>query len=397
MSEADRSRAIGVEWGRARALAYEAPAPITPVSVPLAEAGGTTLAQDLRPLSALPAFDTAAMDGYAVRGPGPYTLTGRVDAGRWPIEGLAEGQAVAISTGAVIPPGAQAVLPLEDATADAGVIARTARASSRTHIRHHGEDARAGELLVGAGAIITPAMLGLAAACGLDDIHVRARPSIQVFVTGDELIGRGVSGSGLVRDALGPMMPTLVRSLGGEVVRVRHVVDDATTTLVAAIFEPAEGDAAVTLITGSTSVGTTDRLRSLLASRGTSLIVDGVACRPGHPQLLAGLGGNRWLVGVPGNPLAALVAMYTLLAPLLAGLGGRALPPLPPSRLEHGSSNTSDRTSIVPVSWDGNMARPIGSSRAASLLGAAAANALAVVPPHWTPGRRVSVIPMSLW
>jgi molybdopterin molybdotransferase len=143
-------------------------------------------------------------------------------------------------------------------------------------------------------------------------------------LTGDELRHVGPSGDGQVRHALDPMLPALITGLGGEVEQIRWVNDQPAAALTDAIDDPT-GDPSVVVVTGSTSVGMTDRLHTFLRERGARWVVDGVACRPGHPQLLAELGHNVWVVGLPGNPFAALVAAHTLLAAVIAALCGRPL------------------------------------------------------------------------
>ncbi len=383
----------GESWDRARELAHAAPCALQPVRAVLADAAGSTLAEDLQARSPLPAFDTAAMDGYAVAGPAPYRPTGRLSAGMVPERRVLPGEAIAISTGAMVPDGTDAILRIEDVTLDRGLVFGPVPVAG-SHIRRAGEDAQKGQVLAHSGETIAPVLLGLAAACGYDELLVRARPLVRVVVTGDELAHSGVSGAGLVRDALGPMLPHLIRALGGNLTELLQVGDRAGDGLAAALSPRSNqgADPSVIVVTGSTSVGVTDHLRPLLREAGARLLVDGVACRPGHPQLLATLGPSTWLVGLPGNPFAAVVAAHTLLAPLLAGLAGRDLPRLPVAELVGDVPTRPGRTVVVPVSWDGATARVLGNSRSASLQGAAQADALAVVPPDWSPNGNVRLI-----
>uniref|UniRef100_UPI0006E43892 molybdopterin molybdotransferase MoeA n=1 Tax=Peterkaempfera griseoplana TaxID=66896 RepID=UPI0006E43892 len=366
-----------VPWARARELAHAAPEPLPPVRVPLARAAGLTLAEALRTQQPLPGFDTAAMDGYAVGpGPGPWRLRGAVRAGAaWTGGPLAAGEAVEISTGASAPRGAVGVLPLEQAEHTASTISGPAPAPGR-HIRRAGEDAPAGRPLAAPGSGIGPALLGLAAACGHDTLQVRPRPRVRILITGDELVHSGVPAPGRVRDALGPLLPPLVDALGGETTEVRHLPDHPVESLATAVCT-AERGADVTVVTGSTSVGATDRLRTLPDATGARWVVDAVACRPGHPQLLLQLRDGHWIVGLPGNPFAALTAAHTLLAPLLAGLTGRPLPVLPSASLRGAVPTAPGRTCLVPVAWDGPAVRPVGGHGPAFLHGAALADALA--------------------
>lgn len=381
-----------VPWDQARVLAHAAPRPLIAHRVPLTRAAGLTLAGKICTWVPLPAFDTAAMDGYAVTGGGPWRLLGQVRAGTVWQGTLAPGEAVEICTGAQVPAGASAVLPMELAVRDGATVSGAAP-SAGTHIRRAGEDAPAGAALAPTGIRIGPALIGLAATCGYDTLSVRPRPQVRILVTGEELTHSGTSGAARVRDALGPLLPTLVADLGGEVREVRHLPHLPTDLLSAAVHPQGEdSDAEVVVVTGSTSVGVTDQLRQLLRAHGARWIVDTVACRPGHPQLLAGLGAGRWLVGLPGNPFAALVAAYTLLAPLLAGLSGRRLPELPLAPVTGDVRPAPGLTRLVPVAWEGGAAQVIGGHGSAFLRGAAVGDALAAVPPDWADGRPVPLI-----
>ncbi|MFE7552474.1 molybdopterin molybdotransferase MoeA [Streptomyces gardneri] len=370
-------------WAEARMLAYGAARPIGSRSVPLHDAAGLTLAEDLRTLRPVPAFDTAAMDGFAVSGPGPWRIRGIARAGTAWRGTLGAGDGVEISTGALVPSGAVAVLPKELASFADGRLLGPGQPEGR-HIRRMGEDAAAGDRLAPAGTRIGPALTGLAAACGHDTLPIRPRPRVGLLVSGDELDLSGVPGAGRVRDALGPLIPALVAELGGETLSSRHVPDQPAGGLAAAVH--ARHDAEVVVVTGSTSVGDTDQLRRLLADAGARLVIDTVACRPGHPMLLALLRTGRWVVGLPGNPYAALVAARTLLGPLIAGLSGRPLAPLPHLPVRGRAQTSPGLTRVVPVSWAGDEARIAGGHGAAFLRGAAVADALAALPPGWTDG-----------
>ncbi|MFB7512115.1 molybdopterin molybdotransferase MoeA [Streptomyces sp. NPDC056144] len=372
-----------VAWDEARTRAHGAARPAPPRRVPLDEAAGLTLAADLLALAPQPAFDTAAMDGFAVSGPPPWHLRGAARAGV-PWGGLlTPGTCVRISTGALVPPGADAVLPSELATVAGGLVSGPVLPTGR-HIRRTGEDATAGDILAPAGTRIGPALLGLAAAAGHDTLPVRLRPRVAVLVTGDELDHAGTAAPGRVRDALGPLLPRLVGDFGGEAVAVRHVPDSPAGRLAEEVR--GRDRAEVVVVTGSTSVGTTDQLRRLLADGAARTVVDTVACRPGHPMLLAELRTGQLLVGLPGNPYAALVAAHTLLGPLLAGLSGRPLPLLPRVPVHGDAPALAGRTRLVPVAWSPDGCRIVAGHGAAFLRGAAVGDALAALGPDWTAG-----------
>ncbi|MGW3349087.1 molybdopterin molybdotransferase MoeA [Nonomuraea rubra] len=404
VTAADQETRRDVAWAEARRFAHEAASPAPPVRVALGRAAGLTLAADLIVATPLPAFDTSAMDGFAVSGAGPWTIAGSARPGRpWTGGSLAAGQAVEISTGAVVPPGTWAVLPVESAAVrDDRVTLAADPAAARDgglavpgmargkHIRYTGEDAPAGACLAPAGTPVGPALLGLAATCGYDELLVRRAPAVVAIVTGDELATNGLPGPGRVRDALGPLLPSLVAELGGRLDGLVHVPDQPVAALAEAVESAAGAD--VVVVTGSTSVGVTDGLRRLLAERDARWIVDSVACRPGHPALLARPRGGPYVVGLPGNPFAALTAAHTLLGPLLAGLSGRALGDLPQAPLPSRIVVPAGRTRIVPVVWDGPGVRAVGGDRPAFLNGAALADALAAIPPAHEPGDPVPLL-----
>lgn len=372
-----------VDWDTARELAHAVP-PLPPRQLPLDSAIGTTLAEPLTALRSSPAFDTAAMDGYAVTGRPPWRRIGQLEAGQQWNRKLPPGAAVEIATGAPLPPGADGVLRYEDAaTADGWIIGDAARVG---HVRAAGSDIRAGDDVLPAGNALTPAALGLAAALGHDELCVRLRPRVFVIVTGRELIAHGPGGGAAVRDAITPMLVPLIDRLGGQVAGVVRT-DDRDLS---AHWDKARYEADVVVTTGSTSRGMTDMLPAI--AREAGVVFQGVRCRPGHPQLLAGGGTEPWLVGLPGNPFAAFTAVYTTLAPLLAGLGGRPLAMLPRVPVTGELRGHHDTTRLVPASWTPSGLCLMPPTSAAFLGAAARQHALAVLDPGWEAGRPTRVL-----
>lgn len=362
-------------WADARARALAAGTPTRPQDLPLDACAGAVLAAPLRALTPLPSFDTCAMDGWAVAGAGPWRVVGELLAGRaWPGP-LVSGTAVGIATGAPVPVGATAVLPVENGLLTGDLVSGPVEPGR--HVRRAGEECATGDELLPAGSVATAAVLGLAAASGHDRLWVHPRPGVVALVTGDELLDAGLPRDGLVRDALGPQLARLVAAAGGDLRGRQHVADDAD--LLAKALAGADADLVVT--TGASSAGPADHLRGVLRGLGAQVLVDGVACRPGHPQLLALLPDGRLVVGLPGNPLAALVAAVTVLAPALAGLGGRLLPHARAALLTTGLRAAERDTRLVPVRLRGLMAEPTRHDGSGMLRGAALADALAVVPP----------------
>lgn len=381
--------AAPLSWQRARRRAYESASPLAARSRPLEGCAGTCLAAPLVARSPLPAFDTSAMDGWAVAGPGPWEPVGQVLAGSTWDAPLRPGTAVDIGTGARLPPGTDAVLQVEHAAHRDGRV--HGEVAPGRHVRRAGEECAAGDLLLPAGTPVTAGVLGLAAASGAEELEVTPRPRVLALVTGDELLVAGLPREGRVRDALGPQLPLLVAAYGGDLVGRSVLVDDRD--LLRAALERADADVVVT--TGASSVGPADHLRPVLAELGADLLVDGVACRPGHPQLLARLPDGRFAVGLPGNPLAALVAAATVLAPLLAALGGRPLRTSAGLLAEPVHASTVD-TRLVPVRLEGLRAHLVPHTGSGMLRGAAAADALAVIPPgeDVPEGAEVELLPL---
>ncbi|MEU2303472.1 molybdopterin molybdotransferase MoeA [Streptomyces misionensis] len=350
-----------------------------PVSVPLGDSLGLVLATPLDALGDLPSFDTSAMDGWAVAGPGPWTVREEgVLAGHAQPAPLTDGEAVPIATGARVPADTTAVLRTEHGRTDTqGRLHATRDLAHGQDIRPRGQECRSGDQLLPVGTLITPAVLGLAAAAGYDTVTVVPRPRVEVLVLGDELLTKGLPREGLIRDALGPMLPPWLRALGAEVVAVRRVRDDARALRKAITASPAD----LVVTTGGTAAGPVDHVHPTLERIGAELLVDGVAVRPGHPMLLARIQDGRHLVGLPGNPLAAVSGLLTLAEPLLRTLAAHPAPEPYALPLTEAVQGHPYDTRLVPVVLRGDRAVPLHYNGPAMLRGVAAADALAVVPP----------------
>ncbi|WP_097971611.1 molybdopterin molybdotransferase MoeA [Streptomyces sp. gb14] len=389
-SPGDLAKPPPPSWDRARAVAARAGrgGPSPTIRLPLDRSLGHVLAEALGALTDLPSFDTSAMDGWAVAGPGPWAFEAGAGllAGRGPAAALPDGTAVRIATGARVPPETTAVIRSEHAHVDEARGLLHARRSVVTgqDIRPRGQECRSGEQLVPAGTVVTPAVLGLAAAAGYDALPVVPRPRVDILVLGDELLNAGLPHDGLIRDALGPMLGPWLRALGAEVSGARRLGDDAGALRDALT----SSDADLIVTTGGTAAGPVDHVHPVLDALGAELLVDGVAVRPGHPMLLARLSPDGpYLVGLPGNPLAAVSGLLTLAEPLLAGIAGR--PAQDPYRaLVHAEVHGHPHdTRLVPVVHRPGRAggrdhvAPLRYNGPAMLRGIAAADGLAVVPP----------------
>ncbi|MCJ0868730.1 molybdopterin molybdotransferase MoeA [Streptomyces sp. AP-93] len=375
-------------WLRARETATRAGSAVRGRThrVPLAAALGEVLALPLDALGDLPSFDTSAMDGWAVAGPGPWTIRPGESAlaGSDRPAPLADGEAVRIATGARIPADTTAVIRSEHSR-EAGTLLYAERpVATGQDIRPRGQECRSGDLLLPAGSLVTPAVLGLAAAAGYDELTTRPRPRVEILVLGDELLTEGPPHDGLIRDALSPMLGPWLTRLGAEVIAVRRLGDDPAGA--EALLAAVTGSAAdVVITTGGTASGPVDHVHPVLAKAGAELLVDGVAVRPGHPMLLARLGEHpdgRHLVGLPGNPLAAVSGLLTLAEPLLRALAGRRPRPRYVVPVEGDVPGHPHDTRLVPVLLTEDHAVPLRYNGPAMLRGVAAADALAVVPPN---------------
>lgn len=392
----------GTPWAQARGIAACAgTGPVRIRSVPLAEALGRVLAEPLTALTDLPSFDTSAMDGWAVAGPGPWEIRkgDSVLAGHGETPALPDGVAVRIATGARVPPDATAVIRTEHARAEyprggsGGHLHAQREVVPGQDIRPRGQECRVGDQLLPAATVVTPAVLGLAAAAGYDELVTSERPRAVVLVLGDELLTSGAPHDGLIRDALGPMLGPWLHALGVDVLATRRIGDDAD-----ALYTAVTGtEADLVITTGGTASGPVDHVHPVLHRAGAELLVDGVQVRPGHPMLLARLGRaderDRYLVGLPGNPLAAVSGLLTLAEPLLREAAGRrtAAPHRAPVRdAVHGHPHD---TRLVPVVHRSGQAVPLHYNGPAMLRGLAAADGLAVVPPGGArPGDELEIL-----
>lgn len=334
-----------------RVLALVTPLPAR--ALDLEDALGAILAEDLYAAASVPPFESAAMDGYAVRLADlppdgrqvTLEVTGDVVAGPSVPAEVRPGQAVRIMTGAPLPHGADAVIPVER-TSTGRFVPGAPRAEEsvtlarrpRRHVRGAGEDVRQGELLARAGARVTAPLVGALAAAGSVRVPVRRRPLVAVISTGSELVPVGRTlGPGRITDSNGPMLATAARAAGADVVRLGPVPDDPA--VLRAVLDDAvhatQGethDAGADLIVtaGGVSAGAADVVREVLAAaRPTAADVTDadlatVAMSPGRPQALGRWRGVPWLA-LPGNPVGAYASFELFARPAIDRLRGADL------------------------------------------------------------------------
>lgn len=372
-------------WDEARGIAWAAGAarPLAVERLPVEDADGRRLAVAAHALVDLPTVDVSAMDGWAVAGRAPWRLDGTIAMGSPPPEEpLRPGTARAITTGAAVPPGALGVLRLEH-----GELAREAAGSpgllraidGRTvddgrDIRRRGEELHRGELLVRAGARLTPPRLALAAAGGHDTLDVLERPRVDLVITGDEVVAAGVPVPGTVRDAFGPSVPAMLSRLGAETV-TRRIADrlDALIDLLAS------GRPYAFVTTGGTAGGRCDLLRQAIVAEGGAVEFAGVAMRPGHPVLFARTSAGIPVLGLPGNPLAAFACLLSFIPPWLDGASGRPLAALAEVTAPELPRREHERV-LTPFEWRDGTPEPSQWRGSAMLRGLADADGMLVSP-----------------
>jgi molybdopterin molybdotransferase len=294
--------------------------------VAVADADGRVLAAPALAAVDLPPFASSAMDGFALRAadaPGTLAVVGASAAGRPSRLALGEGQAIAISTGAVVPEGADAVVPIEDVSADDATVTVPGGVGQSANVRDRGSDLGAGATVIDAGVRLGPGRLGALAAAGLVSVRCARRPRVAVLVTGTELRDAGAAlGPGEIYDSNGLVLEAQARSAGAEVERLPRVEDDAAATR-NAIARGLEAD--VLLTTGGVSVGEHDLVRAAEAALGVEEVFWRVAVRPGKP-ISFGVRGAALVFGLPGNPVSALVGFELFVRPALLALQGAAEP-----------------------------------------------------------------------
>ncbi|SFK78870.1 putative molybdopterin biosynthesis protein [Halogranum rubrum] len=303
-----------------------------PETVSLDEARGRVLAERLDAELDVPGFDRASMDGYAVRAkdtfgadeadPVTLELAGAVHAGVEPDVEVTEGTCAEISTGAVMPPGADAVVMVErtDETDDGAVLFRTAVAPG-DHVMLAGADVAAGARALGPGTRITPREIGLLSALGVDEVPVRGKPTVGIVSTGDELVRPGDdlnSDAGQIYDVNSYTIAAGVEEAGGEAKLYPHAGDDYEE--MERILLDAADECDLVLSSGSTSASAVDVIYRVIEDRG-ELLLHGVAVKPGKPMLVGSLGGGAY-VGLPGYPVSALTIFQTFVAPAIRRAAG---------------------------------------------------------------------------
>lgn len=381
------------EIEHARRLVLERAEHLEPEPVPIEHALGRVLAEGARGAEPVPASDNSAMDGYAVRAadtsgaeagaPAALRLAGESRAGHPSERALEAGEAIAISTGAVIPEGADAVVRVEDTDRDGDSVMVGVGVEPGRDIRRAGEDIEPGQLVIEAGTEVGPAELGVLASLGAPAVACARRPRLAVLGTGDELLAPGEPARpGGVRNTNGLAVTALASRAGAEPLGAETVGDDPDATL-AALGRALEADVAV--ICGGVSVGEHDHVRPALAELGALQVFWGVALRPGKPTWF-GVGPAGGLVfGLPGNPVSAMVTFILFVRPAIrAMLGADPAATTVSATLDEDYAKQPGRAHAVRVRLrrepDGLRASSTGAQGSHVLTSMLGADGLAIIP-----------------
>jgi molybdopterin molybdotransferase len=304
---------------------------LDPIELALLEAQDCVLAEDVVSPLDLPGFDNSAMDGYAVQvddvrganeqSPVRLPVVADIPAGSTAHQRLAAGQAMRIMTGAPVPAGADAVVPVEASDGGVRVVELTQAPSSGQHVRRAGGDVRRGDVVLQAGVTLGPAQIALLAAVGRARVRVHARPRVVVLSTGSELVEPGtVPGYGQVVDSNGVMLTAAAIDAGARPYRVGVVRDDARTFLQTLTDQLVRADLVVT--TGGVSAGAYDTVKEVLRGLGT-VWFGKVAMQPGMPQGFGTVGPDATpIFTLPGNPVSAYVSFEMFVRPAIRKLAG---------------------------------------------------------------------------
>ena len=371
----------------ARARVLDAVVPLGAEEVALGAALGRVLAEDVTASGDVPPFDNSAMDGFAVAaGPAGRRLrvTGESRAGAPATAAPGDGEALRVSTGALLPAGADGVAPVEHVREEGGEIVLEQEVVAGRHVRRAGEDVAAGATVLGAGTVLGPAELGAAAVAGRGTLRCARRPRVALVATGDELVPAGEPlAPGQIHDSNLVTLAALATRAGTDVTARAHAGDTpaATRDALAAALD----DADVLVVSGGVSVGPHDHVKPALDALGVEEVFWRVALRPGKPTWFGVAPGGRLVFGLPGNPVSAMVTFLLFARPALLALQG-ASPDAPrrAARLAVDVPRTPARDEALRVELSagehGLEARPTGPQGSHVLTSMLRADGLALIP-----------------
>lgn len=392
---------ITLDEARNRLLALATPRDAT--TLPLHQTTGLVLAGPLTAQRHQPAADLSAMDGYAVRRadlPGPWRVIGESAAGQPFAGSIGQGEAARISTGALIPAGADCVVVQEDVSRDGERLTLTGDGPSApgAHIRRAGHDFAAGAQLAATGTLIDARLIALAAMAGHGTLRVQPRPRVTILSSGDELVppGEPLPSPAHIPASNGVMLASMLSSLPADVVMPPLLPDDRRV-ISAALNEHSHADIIVT--TGGASVGDHDLIQPALNDCGGKVDFWRIAMRPGKPVMVGTLG-NAIVLGLPGNPVSAYVTALLLLLPLVRTFAGhrQVLPPVLQAAAGAVIPANGPRQDFMRARWDQGHLLPVGSQDSGALASLHAADALIIRPafqPEVQPGDPIDYIALD--
>lgn len=370
----------------ARAQVLERVRALAPEPVPLAQAAGRVLAEDALARVDLPPFASSAMDGFAARAadlPGTLPIVARVAAGRPAARPLTAGETMEISTGGVVPEGADSVVPIEHVVVHDNSVEFPSAITVGQNVRGRGGDVGSGTLVVPAGTRLGPAQLGALAAVGIATVTVARRPRAAVLTTGTELRSSGETlGPGEIYESNGTTLEAQLRAAGAVVERLGPVVDTEAAHR-AAIEQGLTADVLIT--TGGVSVGPHDLVRKIEGELGVQEVFWRIALRPGKPVAF-GVRGDTLVFGLPGNPVSSLVGFELFVRPAIHALQGLLAPGprLLPGRLASEVRQNEQRAQLlrarIDAEGDDVLLVPLTGQESHMIVRSAAADALVLVP-----------------
>lgn len=373
--------------------------PLAAETVAVEQAMGRFLAAPLVAARTQPAADLSAMDGYAVRADdlaGPWRVVGESAAGHPFGAALQPGEAIRISTGALMPPGHGAVLLQENAAREGQMLTLNGEGEpTARHIRRAGFDFRSGDAVLDAGRRVGPAQIALAIAAGRRELPVHRLPSLAVLDSGDELATDPADcAPHQIPASNGPMLAAMAAPFAREIEQLGPV-PDRLDVILEVLARCAQVDVIVT--SGGASVGDHDLIRPALEQWGARLDFWRVAVRPGKPLLVARKG-EQWILGLPGNPVSSYVTAFLFLLPLLRKLGGAADPLARPLTMRLGADMppVGDRTEFVRARMTEGSLVPIREQDSSALAALARAEAL-IERPAQAPAAAAGEFLQAFW